>query len=197
MHMHTHTCGWTCSCMCLCESICFHLLHTSVCMYVYMLYLCIHMYKCTYICMLLNMYVWLNMCVYVCVYICVCQYTCTHTLEYSVCVGLCVYAYIYIHVSLSGTATCYKDQVCIKQWRVPAAAASTESSGKSNPEWWHLRKQTLVEWGNILWFKKQVAITSVSKYVLGPYLALRCHTGNWGYQGEDDPVLSLEELTSW
>lgn len=195
MHMHTHTCGWTCSCMCLCESRCFHLLHTSVCKYVYMLCLCIHMYKCTYICMLLNMYVWLNVYMFVCTH--ACTSIPTHIHLSIVYVWVYVYMHIYIHVSLSGTATCYKDQVCINQWWVPAVAASTESSGKFNPEWWHLRKQTLVKWGNILWFKKQVAINSVSKYVLGPYLALRCHTGNWGYQGEDDPVLSLEELSSW
>ena len=45
------------------------------------------------------------------------------------------YMYICIHVSLSGTAKCYEDQICVKQYRVPAVAASTESSGKFNPKW--------------------------------------------------------------
>jgi hypothetical protein len=56
------------------------------------------------------------------------QYTCVY-------VWVCVYMHICIHVSLSGTAKCYEDQICVKQCRVPAVAASTESSGKFNPEW--------------------------------------------------------------
>ena len=132
--MHTHARGWTCSCMCLRESICFHLLYTSICIYVYMLCLSKCMYKCTYICMLLNMYVWLNVCMYV-----VCTYVCasipTHIHLSIVYVWVCVYMYICIHVSLSGTAKCYEDQICVKQYRVPAVAASTESSGKFNPKW--------------------------------------------------------------
>ena len=73
----------------------------NVCMYVCVLYECVHvcMYVCMYVCVHVCMYVCVHVCMYICVHVCMyicmcaCMYVCVH-----VCMYVCMYEYPAIYI---------------------------------------------------------------------------------------------------